>query len=280
MNFSSASKTIRDYYDSALRISPAIEEAREAFHSRHLVTQLARRDILTRYKRSYLGVAWTMLNPLGTMLILSIVFYQAFGGGQKDYAAYILSGLISWNFFAQTTNAATVNLVWGGSLLRRIYVPRTVFALAATATGLLNLVLSLIPLILVMLLTGVPIRPSILLLPIPILFLTMFSLGIGLLISSIAIFFADVAEMYGIVLTAWFYLTPIIYPVSIIPERFLPIYLLNPMLYMISLFRTVIFYGQVPSLSQFLISGGIATVALAIGWIFFAHRADEFAYRV
>ena len=235
MNFSSASKTIRDYYDSALRISPAIEEAREAFRYRHLVTQLARRDILTRYKRSYLGVAWTMLNPLGTMLILSIVFYQAFGGGQKAYAAYILSGLISWNFFAQTTNAATVNLVWGGSLLRRIYVPRTVFALAATATGLLNLVLSLIPLILVMLLTGVPIRPSILLLPIPILFLTMFSLGIGLLISSIAIFFADVAEMYGIVLTAWFYLTPIIYPVSIIPERFLPIYLLNPMLYMIIL---------------------------------------------
>ena len=267
-------------YDSAQRRSPSIEEARQAYRYRNLILQLARRDILTRYKRSVLGVAWTMLNPLGTMLILSIVFYQAFGENQRSYPVFVLSGLIVWNFFSQTSNASTVNLVWGGSLLRRIYVPRTVFALAATATGLLNLLLALIPLGLVMLITGVPLRPALLFLPVAILFLVMFALGVGLFVSAIAIFFADVAEMYGIILTAWFYLTPIIYNVTIIPKQFLFIYKLNPMLYLVNLFRMPVYYGQFPSLNEILISGSIAAISLAVGWIFFAHRSDEFAYRV
>ena len=268
-------------YDSDRQGSAALEELRAIFKYRYLVVQFVRRDILTRYKRSVLGVAWTMLNPLGTMLILTIVFSQAFGGSQEGYAAYVLSGLIAWNFFAQSSNAATLHLVWGGSLLKKIYIPRTSFAVSATGTGLINILFSLIPLLIVMLITGVPIRWTIILLPIPILFLAMFALGVGLLISAMAIFYADIAEMFQIALTAWMYLTPIIYSPEILPEvyRFW-ITRLNPMFYLVELFRMPIYYGKVPDLSLVMIAGGISIVTLFVGWIYFTGKSDEFAYRV
>jgi len=268
-------------YDSDRQGSAALEELRAIFNYRYLVVQFVRRDILTRYKRSVLGVAWTMLNPLGTMLILTIVFSQAFGGSQEGYAAYVLSGLIAWNFFAQSSNAATLHLVWGGSLLKKIYIPRTSFAVSATGTGLINILFSLIPLLIVMLITGVPIRWTIILLPIPILFLAMFALGVGLLISAMAIFYADIAEMFQIALTAWMYLSPVIYSPEILPEAFrFWITRLNPMFYLIELFRMPIYYGKVPDLSLVMIAGGISIVTLYVGWIYFTGKSDEFAYRV
>jgi ABC-type polysaccharide/polyol phosphate export permease len=268
-------------YDSARQGSAALEELNAILNYRHLVIQFIRRDLLTRYKRSVLGVAWTMLNPLGTMLILTIVFSNAFGDSRGSYAVYVLSGLIAWNFFAQATNAATVHLVWGGNLLRRIYIPRTAFAVSATGTGLINLVLSLVPLAIVMLITGIPIEWTVIILPIPILFLAMFALGIGLLISGLAVFFADIAEMYQIALTAWMYLSPVIYSEEILPEplRFWIIQL-NPMAHLLSLFRAPIYEGRIPDASEFIISGSIALVSLIVGWLVFTSKSDEFAYRV
>lgn len=269
------------FYDSARQGSAAQEELRAIFKYRFLLVQFVRRDLLTRYKRSALGVAWTMLNPLGTMIILTIVFSQAFGGSQEGYAAYVLSGLIAWNFFAQTTNAATLHLVWGGSLLKKIYIPRTSFAVSATGTGLINLLLSLIPLVLVMLVIRVPIRWTIVFLPIPILFLAMFALGVGLIISTMAIYYADIAEMYQIILTAWMYLTPVIYSPEILPEAYrFWVTRLNPMFYILELFRVPIYYGQVPDLNLILISAAIALFTLFAGWMYFTSKSDEFAYRV
>ena len=267
-------------YDSAEQKSPAIEELREIYRYKDLVTQMVRRDILTRYKRSVLGVAWTMLNPLGTTIILAFVFSNIFGTMQENYVVYVLSGLIAWTFFDQTTKASITNLIWGGSLLKRIYVPRTVFAVSSIGTGLVNLILSFVPLLLVMLFTHAPIHWTALLMPIPILFLAMFSLGVGLFISSIAIFYADVAEMYQIVLTAWFYLSPVIFVDSIFPPQYLTIIKLNPMYYLINLFRAPIYEGRVPTAQEFLLSGGIATITLLVGWVVFTRKADQFSYRV
>jgi ABC-2 type transport system permease protein len=266
-------------YDSARRRLPALEELQEILRYRNLLVQMVRRDILTRYKRSVLGVAWTMLNPLGTMIVLTIAFSSVFGG-TRAYAAYVLSGLIAWTFFSLTTNAAIVNLVWGGSLLRRIYIPPTTFAVSAIGTGLVNMVLSIIPLLIVMAATKVPIKLTFLLLPLPMLILAVFSLGLGLLISAVAIYFADVAEMYQVALTAWMYLTPIIYPETIIPTKYLWIIRLNPMYHLVKLFRAPIYDGRLPTPSELLISTTIAVVTLIIGWFIFTRRADEFAYRV
>src|SRR5215208_1250072 len=177
-------------YDSDKRKSPAIEELLDIVQYRDLIFQLVRRDLVARYKRSVLGIAWTMLQPLGMMIILTIVFSQLFGR-VDGYAAYLLGGLIAWTFFAQTTTAAIHQSVWGGALMRRIYIPRTAFSISSIGTGVVNLLLSLVPLMLIMLIIGRPITWAILFLPIPVALLTAFALGVGLLLSSLAVRFPD-----------------------------------------------------------------------------------------
>ncbi len=266
-------------YDSAANASPALTEIQELKHYRYLLKQLVRRDIVARYKRSALGVAWTMLNPLGTMLIMTFVFSNLFKSVQS-YPVYILSGLIAWNFFAQGTNAAMSGLVWGGSLMQRIYLPRTIFGVSAIGTALVNLLLSIIPLLLVMVITQTTIHLTFLFLPISILLLTAFALGFGLLLSALAIFFPDVAEMYQILLMAWMYLTPVIYPEEIIPAQFMTIYRINPMYWMLKMFRMPVYEGVIPTLQDLWPALAWSVGMLIVGWIFFTSRSDEYAYRV
>jgi ABC-type polysaccharide/polyol phosphate export permease len=271
--------TVTPVYDSAQRKHPAIEEALQVWRYRDLIKQLVRRDLTARYKRSVLGVAWTMLNPLGMMLVLTLVFSQLFKS-TPGYPAYVLSGLIAWNFFAQSTTMAMNSLVWGGDLFERIYVPRSVFAVSAVGTGLVNLLLSLVPLLLVMLVVQVPIRVTALFAVVPIFFLACFALGVGLLLSSLAIYFYDIVEMYSnIILLAWMYLTPIIYPVEAIPDPFRGWLFYNPMTHLVSLFRQPLFYGTMPTFNGVWPSALISLGTLALGWFVFTQRSDAFAYR-
>ncbi len=220
-----------------------------------------------------------MLQPLGMMLVLTIVFSQLFHR-VEGYSAYLLSGLIAWNFFAQTTNSAIYQSVWGGTLMRRIYVPQTVFSVSTVGTGIVNLVLSLVPMFVIMLITHRPITWAVLFLPYSILLLMIFSLGFGLLLSTMAVKFADIAEIYRILLQAWLYLTPIMYPADILPEFARKLLFLNPMYYMILLFRVPIYDGVLPSIPLIAAGTAIAVLTLAVGWIYFSHRADKMAYSV
>ena len=265
-------------YDSHKRKSPALEELIDIIQYRDLIYQLVRRDIVARYKRSVLGIAWTMLQPLGMMIVLTIVFSQLFNT-VEGYPAYLLGGLLPWIFFAQTTTSAIQQSVWGGTLMRRIYVPYTAFPAAAVGTGVVNLLLSLVPLLGMMLIVGRPIRWTVLFLPIPIILLAAFALGVGLLLSSLAVRFPDIAEMYQIILQAWLYLTPIMYPSDILPEAYrnLLVYL-NPIYYFILMFRVPLYDGVLPSLPLALAATAIALVTLVTGWIYFSYQTDEFAY--
>lgn len=267
-------------YDAKNKTAKPFDELRQAYNYRYLISQLLRRDIVTRYKRSFLGIGWTMLNPLGTMIVLSIAFSQVFKM-TEGYPAYVLSGLMAWNFFSQTTYASMVNLVWGGGLLKRIYMPRTSFALAAIGTGVVNTLLTIIPMMIVMLVLSVPIKFTIFFFPIPLLLLALFSLGFGLILSTLAVYFPDVAEMYQIVLTAWMYLTPVIYPEEILPENIhFIISTFNPMYSLIKLFRIPIYYGRIPTFEEFLLPTVIALIVFIVGWLFFTFRSDEFAYKI
>lgn len=265
-------------YDSTRRGSAALDELRGIFQYRDLIIQLVRRDVVTRYKRSILGIAWTMLQPLGMMIVLSLVFSTLFSS-VRGYPTYILSGLIAWSFFSQTTNAIINQTVWGGQLFRRIYLPRTSFAVSSIGTGLVNLVLSLVPFFVIMLLAGTPIRWSILFTPFVLILLAAFALGVGLIISTLAVFFPDVSEMYQIILIAWMYLTPIIYPETIIPEasRFW-IFNLNPMYYLVKIFRMPLYDGLLPDWQTLLIASIVSLFTLVIGWTVYSRKADEFAY--
>jgi ABC-type polysaccharide/polyol phosphate export permease len=276
----SARTSAKPIYDSALRPSPPINELRELWNYRSLVAALVSRDVKTRYKRSVLGIAWTMLNPLLMMVVLTLVFSNLFRFDIPHYPVYMLSAQILWTFFAQTTNAAMSQILWGGPLLTRIYVPKTVFAVAALGTGLVNLFLSLIPLLAIILVTGVPITPALLSLPFPIFLAACFALGCGLVLSTIVVWFPDIVDMYQIGLTTLYFFTPIMYPRTILPESYRAWMNLNPMYHIIEAFRLPIYSGWFAGPYTWLAATVAALGVLVAGWLIFASRADKIAYRV
>lgn len=267
-------------YDSAARLAPPIEELREVWRYRHLIGSFVKRDIVTRYKRSALGVMWTMLNPLGTMLIMTVVFSQLFHT-TAYYPVYVLTGLVAWNFFSQTTSAAPQTLLWSGSLVHRVYMPRTVFALTAAGVGLINMVLSLMPLAVVMVVLRAPLTWSLLFVPVAMLLLVAFALGIGLILSTVVVYFPDVIDIYHIFLTAWLYMSAVFYPYEIIPITYRWWFFnLNPIYHLMLLFRDPIYYSNWPSLAHIATAAGVAITTLVVGWLVFTRKADELAYRI
>jgi ABC-2 type transport system permease protein len=265
-------------YDSSERRNPALEEILSAIQYKDLIIHLVQRDITIRYKRSVLGIAWSMLHPLGIMIIMTIVFSNLFHR-QEFFSVYLLSGLLVWNFFSQGSTAIIKNLLWGEDLFQRIYLPRSSFAISAVGTAIVNLILALVPLTLVKLVIGSPLSWQIIFFPISLLYVTCFTLGIGLIISSLALNFQDIAEMYQVLLTGWFYLTPILYPHDALPKTVQQILLFNPMFYVVQLMRASFYYNQTPALYEFLIPGAISLVTLVIGWLLFARQTEEFVTR-
>jgi ABC-2 type transport system permease protein len=267
-------------YDSDNRKSPIIEELKALYQYRDLIFQLVRRDIVARYKRSILGVAWTMLNPLGTMLVMYVVFSHVFNRAE-NYAAYILTGITVWSTFSQATTMAMKSMVWGSNLVRQIYIPRTAFVVSTVLSNMFNFLLSLIPLFIILAFMHVPLRPSALLLPVFIIYLTAFSLGLGLLLATLATFFPDVADLYPVILRAWMYLSPIIMPLETYKEILNGILLyVNPFYYIVNLFRILIIDGFVPHFQTWVAVTVVSFVPLIIGWIVFCKKADSFAYHI
>jgi ABC-2 type transport system permease protein len=269
-----------NYYDSAALGTPMVAEIREIFQYRDLLSLLIRNSLKTRYKRSVLGVFWTLLNPLLTMIVLSVVFSTLFRFSLVHYPIYLLSGLIFWNFFANATLGGMNATIVGGGLLKRIYLPRSIFSVAAIGSELLNWGLALIPLAALILFFGHPLTPALLFLPVAMMIACIFTLGISLLISTIGIFFNDWVHIYQVVVMSWFYITPIIIPEEIIPPHFVFVVNLNPMRYLVSLFRDPIYLGKLPPTDTLFISIAVSLVSCLVGWWLFTRKAKEFAYLI
>lgn len=270
----------KEIYDSANSPGPAVEEIKAVLRNKDLMAQLIKRDLVTRYKRSVLGVFWSMLNPLGTMIILSLVFSRMFDM-RGVYPAYILTNYVAWNFFSQSTQFSLNTTLWGSDLFHKIYIPRTSFILSTVGTGMLNLTFALVPLFLILLITGVSIHLTILFLPLAVLILAAFALGFSLLLSTLVVFFPDVNEFYPVLLTAWMYLTPIIYPETMISDVLNGWLLrLNPLYHLIKIFRLVVFEGVVPSGMEWLVAVIFAVITLTAGWVVFTSSNKRFGYYV
>jgi ABC-type polysaccharide/polyol phosphate export permease len=269
-----------EVYDSANLRHPLIGELVAIFKYRDLVFQFISRSLKTRYKRSALGVLWTLLNPILTMTVLTLVFSNIFRFNIEYYPVYILSGLVVWNFFSFSTHGAMGDMVWSGDLLHRIYIPKSIFAISAVGTGLVNMLISIIPLLGISLVIGLQLRLSILVMPMAVILLSIFALGVGLILSTAAAYFSDMLPVYDVILTIWMYATPIIYPFAILPEELKPFFLLNPMLHLLTLFRAPLFEGVVPGWETWAIGAAISVTTLVIGGLIFTSKSNEYAYRV
>jgi len=253
---------------------------RALLERRDLVWCLVRRDLAVRYRRSTLGLVWTMLLPLLNMLVLRAVFSAAFGADVDNYAVYALSGILFWNFFHQSAVAAMNSLRGNAHIIQKLPVPKAVFPVASVLAGAVNLMLALVPLLGIVLVTGHPLRPALVFLPVAIVVAALFTLGVGLLLSPLAVFFTDVVELTGVCLMLLMYLTPVFYPVSIVPERFRFIVGYNPLRLILDVFRDPIYLGTIPSPGHLVLALVVALTVLGIGAATFRRSSDRIPFYV
>lgn len=266
-------------YDSAAPRVPFIHELQELVRYRYLLWNLISRDLKVRYKRSALGVVWTMVNPLLTMAVMAVVFMNIFRFQVANYPIYLLSGILLWRLFAVGTTNAMRSVLGHSEIRKKIYVPASVFVASSIGSALVNLLLAMIPLLLLAIVLGVRPQLTWLYLPIPILQTTLLAFGVGVMIAALAVFFADMIDIYEVFTTAYFYLTPIIYPASILPIQLQDLEVANPMFHFAEGFRLALLEGTLPNW-QTLMMGTVPTFVLTVlGWSLFTRLSDEFAYR-
>ena len=268
-----------EVYDSGSLHVPAISELGELWRYRFLVWNFVSRDLKVRYKRSVFGFVWVMLNPLLTMAVLTIVFSYIFRFNTPHYAAYLLSGLIMWNLYSQGSTAAMASIQTGGHVLRKLYVPPSAFVASAIGSALVNFFFALAPFFALSIVDGVRLTWTCVFMVVPVLLMTMFTAGIGLIVAALIAFFNDTYEIYQVVLQAYYFIVPIFYPVETLSGKLRSLEKFNPPFLFMDMFRTVTINGQMFRLHEALAATLMALVVLLVGWICFTRVEDKFAYQ-
>lgn len=243
---------------------------------RFLVNQLVKRDFKTKYKRSVLGFCWSFLNPLLTMIVQYVVFSTIFRSDIDNFPVYLLSAGIVFNFFTESVGGGLCAIVGNSSLITKVYVPKYIYPFSKVLSTAINLVISMLPLLLAVLITGEEITRAFLLIPFLFICLIAFCVGMSLILSTSMVFFRDTQFLWGIVSLIWMYATPIFYPESIIPEHFRFILRCNPMYHYLKFFRTVLMQGVSPQISEYVYCIGFAVFFCVLGSVIFKKAQNKF----
>jgi len=256
------------------------ELIRSIYRYRELIWELALKELKVRYKRSALGFLWALLNPALMMVVLTLVFSTILRFGIPHYAIFLLSVLMPWTFFAQSLGYAVESIVGNGDLIKKVAVPKLVFPVAAVVSNVINLLLSLIPLALIVAVMRHPFYATWLYLPVPIVALIIFTLGMTFLLAAANVYYRDVAHIVQVVLSAWFYFTPIIYALDFVPQNLRWLFKLNPIIYVLNGFRLAVYYGMLPRWPSIVASFLCAFIALFVGFAVFRKYQDDFVFYV
>ena len=232
-----------------------------------LLKELVSRDLKVKYRRSFLGYLWSLLNPLLMMVVMTVVFSYMFRFEIPNFPLYLICGNTLWTFFNESTTMAMHSVLANGALIRKVYVPKFIFPISRVLSSFVTMSFSLVAILIVMIFTRVPFSYTMLLFPIPLFFLLLFSMGIGMILSALSVFFRDIVHLYGVLTLAWMYLTPIFYPIAALPEEVAGIVKCNPMYYYITFFRDLVLYGQIPEASMWIwcIASSLVSLLLGLG---------------
>lgn len=250
------------------------------FKYQPLLWELVKRDIKVRYRHSFLGMVWTVLNPLLMMIVLTIVFSSMFKMDIENFPVYVLIGQIVFNCNTDATTQGMNSIVWNASLIKKIYIPKYLFPLSNVLSCLVNFGFSFIALIIVMLSTGAPFYPTLLTAWIPLAYLVVFAFGLSLILCSINVFFRDMQHLYSVFTTAWMYLSALFFSVDIVPVGLLPVIEWNPLYRYITFFRQIIMEGTFPSVEANLICAAFSVGVLLLGLVAFAMLQDRFILHI
>ncbi len=253
---------------------------KDFFRYRYLLYNLISRDFKLKYRRSVLGVAWSVLNPLLMCAVMVVVFGGLFGGrgsGIDNFPVYLVIGQLMFTFFRESTTMAMGSVMANAMLLRKVYIPKYIFPLEKTCFGLVNYFFSFIALIIIMIVTGTPLHATVLLAVYPIVTLFFFSLGVGLVLSTMAVFFRDVIHLWEVFTTVLMYFSAIFYHPSQFGVAALETFIkFNPIYWYITAFRAVVLDGELLTWNMVWICGLCSLVMLALGLFVFKKKQDKF----
>jgi lipopolysaccharide transport system permease protein len=257
---------------------------------RELIYNLVVRDLKVRYKNSVLGVFWSLMNPLLMMVVFTVVFTvmaPVRSASAQNYPVFILCGLLPWNFFTASVMGSTMSIVINAPLIKKVYFPREVLPISMVLANLVNFLIALIVLFGMILLFQVPLTVWLLYLPLIILIQMIFTLGIGFFLAAINVFYRDTQQIMDVVLLAWFFVTPIFYPIDILPRSYQLfgitldvwrlVYILNPMASLVANYRVVLYYGAPPAMDFLIRTAITAGIVFVIGWVVFNRYSWRFA---
>jgi len=247
---------------------------------KYYVGLMIKRDFISRYRKSVLGVIWSMLNPILAMLVMTAVFSTIFGSDIPHFHIYVFTGQLILNFFTEATFGAMGSIFGNEGVIKKIYVPKYVFPLTKVVSAAVNMGFVFLAFLIMLLFSGVPFNLTMFLMPIPMIYTFVFALGIAMLISSLAVFFRDITHLWGVLMTLLFFLTPIMYPVEMVPYWLEPFYWFNPIVHFVQYFRHVAMWGTIPGLWENMICIGFALSSLCIGTYVFMINQDKYILNI
>lgn len=268
-----------------------IDRLAELIQYRELIRNLVSRDLKVRYRNSALGFLWSLLNPLAMMAVFTVVFTFMMPNDTVDrFPVFVLCALLPWNFFRDSVMGSITSIVSNSSLIKKVYFPREVLPLSAILSNLINFLLALTVLFAMFFVFRVRLTRWALLLPLVIFTQLLFTLGLGFMLSTANVFYRDTAMIMDVVMLAWFFVTPIFYPIDILPQHRLVLglglnihrltYILNPMASLISTYRVILFHGACPAPDFFLRTFVTSLLTLIVGQLVFMRYSRVFAEEV
>lgn len=257
-------------------MSSILNDIQQAAKYKPLLSELVKRDLKIKYRRSFLGYVWSMLNPLLMMCVMSYVFTAIFQSSIENFPLYLICGQTLWNCFNESTTTAMYSVLQNGALMKKVYIPKYIFPASRVLSSFVTMSFSLIAVLIVILFTGAAIHPTILLFWIPVVLLFMFSCGIGLLLSALSVYFRDITHLYSVFTLAWMYATPVFYSLEILPPEVQSKILLNPMYYYLTFFRSLILDGVIPPPGMWAICIIISLISVVLGMFCFKKMENKF----
>ncbi len=248
---------------------------------RYLLYNLISKDFKLKYRRSMLGILWSVLNPLLMALIMYLVFSNVFnmrGQGVDNFAVYLMLGQLMFNFFSESTGNAMGCMLSAAPLLKKVYVPKYIFPMEKVCFALVNTAFSTVALIILMVITGAPLHATALLFFIPLFTMFLFNLGLGLVLAALAVFFRDIMHLWGVFVTALLYFSAIFYTPDMLSPFLQKVILFNPVYWYIATMRQLVLYGALPTKDMLLVCCGCAAVTLAAGVYIFRKNQDKFVF--
>lgn len=246
-----------------------MNQLKELYNYREMMFNLVKKDLRTRYKGSFLGFLWTFINPLLQLIIYTIVFSTIMRVDVEQFYIYLFVALIPWIFFTSAIQGGATSILTGKDLVKKIYFPRVIIPISVVNAAFMNMVFSMVVVFGAIILSGRGLSQYIFLLPIIMILEYLLALGLALIFSALNVFFRDLEHILGIVIMGWFYLTPIVYTLDMVPEQYTRLFYLNPMTNIIMAYRDILYYKKIP---EFGTLGGIflwSIGVIVIGYIIF-----------